>query len=130
MLRGIEKRDIFLTENDYKKFLHYVELIKEKSEISLLAYCLMTNHVHMLLKEENEEVGYRFNAPVRVPGKSFRVTGRIIVIKCIERQERVKIVDIRFADDSGQFNSGSVNFIFTPNDLFHLSQYLLSLLCF
>ena len=101
MLRGIEKRDIFLTENDYKKFLHYVELIKEKSEISLLAYCLMTNHVHMLLKEENEEVDYCFNAPVRVPGKSFCVTGRIIVIKCIEHQERVKIVDIRFADDPG-----------------------------
>ena len=57
MLRGIDKRDLFLTENDYKKFLHYVESAKEKSEISLLAYCLMTNHVHMLLKEGNEEVG-------------------------------------------------------------------------
>ncbi len=57
MLRGIDKRDLFLTENDYKKYLHYVESAKEKSEISLLAYCLMTNHVHMLLKEGNEEVG-------------------------------------------------------------------------
>jgi len=57
MLRGIDKRDIFLTQNDYNKFLHYVELAKEKSEISLLAYCLMANHVHMLLKEGNEEVG-------------------------------------------------------------------------
>jgi len=57
MLRGIDKRDIFLTQNDYKKFLHYIELAKEKSEISLLAYCLMTNHVHMLIKEGKEQIG-------------------------------------------------------------------------
>ncbi len=57
MLRGIDKRDIFLTQNDYKKFLQYIELAKEKSEISLLAYCLMTNHLHMLLKEGKEEIG-------------------------------------------------------------------------
>ncbi|RQD76946.1 MAG: transposase, partial [Candidatus Syntrophonatronum acetioxidans] len=57
MLRGIDKRDIFLTQNDNKKFLHYIELAKEKSEIFLLAYCLMSNHVHMLLKEGKEEIG-------------------------------------------------------------------------
>ncbi len=57
MLRGIDKRDIFLTQDDYKKFLHYIKLAKEKSEVSLLAYCLMTNHVHMLLKEGKEEIG-------------------------------------------------------------------------
>ncbi len=57
MLRGIDKRDIFLTQNDYKRFLHYIELAKEKSETLLLAYCLMTNHVHMLLKEGKEEIG-------------------------------------------------------------------------
>ncbi len=57
MLRGIDKRDIFLTQKDYKKFLHYIELAKGKSEISILAYCLMTNHVHMLIKEGKEEIG-------------------------------------------------------------------------
>lgn len=57
MLRGIDKRDIFLIENDYRKFLHYVGLVKEKNELSLLAYCLMTNHVHLLLKEGKEDIG-------------------------------------------------------------------------
>jgi len=57
MLRGIDKRDIFLTEKDYKKFLRYIELAKEKSDFALLAYCLMTNHVHLLLKEGKEEIG-------------------------------------------------------------------------
>ncbi|MFO8191656.1 MAG: transposase [Bacillota bacterium] len=57
MLRGIDKRDIFLTKKDYKKFLRYIELAKEKSGFTLLAYCLMTNHVHLLLKEGKEEIG-------------------------------------------------------------------------
>ncbi len=57
MLRGIDKREIFITQNDYNKFLHYVELAKEKSEFSLLVYCLMTNHVHMLIREGKEEIG-------------------------------------------------------------------------
>ncbi|AKL94728.1 hypothetical protein CACET_c12630 [Clostridium aceticum] len=29
MLKGIDKRDIFLTQNNRKKFLHYIELAKE-----------------------------------------------------------------------------------------------------
>lgn len=57
MLRGIDKRDIFLTDKDYYKFLYYIKLAKEKSGFSLLAYCLMTNHVHLLLKEGKEELG-------------------------------------------------------------------------
>lgn len=57
MLRGIDKRDIFLTQNDYIKFLHYIELAKGMSSVFLLAYCLMTNHVHMLIKEGKEEIG-------------------------------------------------------------------------
>ncbi len=57
MLRGIDRRDIFLTDTDYKKYLHYVLLSKEKSEMSLFAFCLMTNHVHMLVKEGKEDIG-------------------------------------------------------------------------
>ncbi len=57
MLRGIDKRDIFLKDNDYRKFLHHIDLAKKHSELSLFAYCLMTNHVHLLLKEGNEDVG-------------------------------------------------------------------------
>ncbi len=57
MLRGIDKRDIFLTKTDYKKFLKYLELAKNKSDFLILAFCLMANHVHLLLKEGNEEVG-------------------------------------------------------------------------
>ncbi len=57
MMRGIDKRDIFIQEADYHRFLHHMEKAKQKSGFLLLGYCLMTNHVHLLIKEGNEEIG-------------------------------------------------------------------------
>lgn len=57
MMRGIDKRGIFLCESDNYAFLHHVEHAREKSNFSLFAYCLMVNHVHLLIKEGNEEIG-------------------------------------------------------------------------
>lgn len=74
--RGTEKRDIFLSQNDYERFLlllyvcnqpdaanlqeqgkNLQELIKIKNKNSLIdiaAYCLMPNHVHILAYEKQE----------------------------------------------------------------------------
>lgn len=52
MLKGIDGRNIFLHEGDRKKFIDQVLQAKEKDDFSLLAYCLMDNHVHLLLEEE------------------------------------------------------------------------------
>lgn len=52
MLRGIDKRDLFLNDSDYRQFIHYIGKAKEKVEFKVYAYCLMTNHVHLLLKTQ------------------------------------------------------------------------------
>lgn len=57
MLRGLDKRNIFLKVRDCRKFLHFVEKAKEKSDFLLLGYCVMPNHVHLLLKTETDPVG-------------------------------------------------------------------------
>lgn len=57
IVRGIDKRNIFLSVDDYQKFLHYISKAKEKCNFSLYAYCLMTNHVHILIKSETDKVG-------------------------------------------------------------------------
>lgn len=57
MLRGIDKKDIFMVNMDYEKFLYYVERAMEISKFEIYGYCLMTNHVHILLKEGTEEIG-------------------------------------------------------------------------
>lgn len=74
--RGVAKNDIFATEQDYAVFLYYLKeylsppqtptqeeiaamktpyLLKNYcDEIELIAFCLMPNHFHLLLKQRKE----------------------------------------------------------------------------
>ena len=54
MLRGIGKQNIFEDDLDKKKFMQILAASKEKSGFELYAYCLMNNHVHLLLKVGND----------------------------------------------------------------------------
>lgn len=56
MLRGINQQQIFEEAEDYQKFLEVLKDCKEISEFELYAYCLMGNHVHMLIKENKEPI--------------------------------------------------------------------------
>ena len=49
MLRGADRRIIFSDEEDCDRFLETVGRVKEISGFKLYAYCLMGNHVHLLL---------------------------------------------------------------------------------
>jgi putative transposase len=57
MLRGIDGRNIFLDDQDCEIFLSYVSKAKEKSDYTIYGYCLMGNHVHLLMKEGSEPIG-------------------------------------------------------------------------
>lgn len=54
MIRGIDHQRIFKDEEDNAKFLRVLKDCKAISEFNLLAYCLMGNHAHLLLKIGNE----------------------------------------------------------------------------
>jgi len=54
MMRGINRQLIFEEEEDYTRFLSYTLDSKEIFRFKLLAYCLMSNHVHLLIKDEND----------------------------------------------------------------------------
>ena len=56
LLRGIDKRDIFLEDEDRQTFIQHLAQSREKGKFELYAYCLMDNHVHLLIKE-GEEIG-------------------------------------------------------------------------
>lgn len=75
--RGVEKRDIFLDDQDYRTFLHLLKIYLSprqatplltrsnlvrprpaqsiRKEVKLIAYCLMPNHFHLLLKQKTKE---------------------------------------------------------------------------
>ena len=56
MLRGINQQQIFEDAEDYNRFLDVVKDCKEICEFELYAYCLMGNHVHLLIHEHKESI--------------------------------------------------------------------------
>lgn len=70
--RGVEKRSIFLDEQDYKVFLHFLKRYLTQppdspdqvrpgwrsdlyDKLILIAYCLMPNHFHLMVKQSTKE---------------------------------------------------------------------------
>ena len=54
MLRGTNKQRIFEFPEDYERFLGMLAEVKEATGLTLYAYCLLSNHAHLLLKESAE----------------------------------------------------------------------------
>ena len=60
MLRGINKQQVFFNRDDYNMFLDVLSQTKTDSGFKLFAYCIMNNHVHLLIKEQDEPIGKIF----------------------------------------------------------------------
>jgi len=56
MLRGINRQTIFEDNQDRVRFLDTLEEYKDICEFVFYGYCLMDNHVHLLIKETKESV--------------------------------------------------------------------------
>ena len=56
MIRGINRQRIFLEAEDYDAMLKSFQHVVEKNKCDILSYCLMSNHVHLLLKEKDENL--------------------------------------------------------------------------
>ena len=56
ILRGINQQQIFADEEDSLWFLETLSKYKEQCGYEIYAYCLMSNHVHILLKEGKENL--------------------------------------------------------------------------
>jgi putative transposase len=50
--RGVERREVFLDGHDYRRFLRQLsQSLEREPSVSLLAYSLMPNHFHLLIKQ-------------------------------------------------------------------------------
>lgn len=56
ILRGNAKQDIFLEKQDYGKFIKEICNTKEKYQYELYTYCLMTNHVHLIIYDKGDNL--------------------------------------------------------------------------
>lgn len=97
MLRGINKQQIFEDEEDCDKFIQTLKDCKAVSEFKLFAYCLMGNHIHLLIKEEKEPIEQIFK----------RICGRYVYWYNIKYQRVGHLFQDRFksepVEDDGYF---------------------------
>ncbi len=59
MIRGINHQDIFEDDEDKDRFMQTLALYQEQCEFELLGYCLMSNHIHLLMKDDNLGISMR-----------------------------------------------------------------------
>ena len=76
MLRGINRQDIFEDELDYSTFIKILSAVRDKTPegsptkivpCHFYAYCLMPNHVHLLLCEKDWTVSMTYHGPIGKP---------------------------------------------------------------
>ncbi|WP_077369367.1 transposase [Anaerosalibacter sp. Marseille-P3206] len=58
IMRGINKQNIFEDNEDKMRFLDTLDRYKTVCNYQIYAYCLMNNHIHLLLKEDTESISY------------------------------------------------------------------------
>lgn len=65
IIRGINKEPIFLEDEDRHRFLETLLRISVDTNATILGYCLMDNHVHLLIREGTNSISnlmHRLNA--------------------------------------------------------------------
>lgn len=56
MERGIRRQKIFEDNSDYQVFLEIMKTALKKNHCTLHAYCMMSNHFHLLLETDDIEI--------------------------------------------------------------------------
>lgn len=56
IFKGIDNQEIFYDDKDRKYFLNQLKQVKKLFEYDIYAYCLMGNHVHIVIRVEKEEL--------------------------------------------------------------------------
>ena len=56
IVRGIGKQILFEDQSDNEQYLYYLKKYAEQESISILAYCLMDNHVHILVRDTQRAI--------------------------------------------------------------------------
>lgn len=56
MLRGINRQTIFEDDEDREMFIGTVDAFRGDTSYKTYAYCLMDNHVHLLIREQDDSI--------------------------------------------------------------------------
>lgn len=103
--RGINRGNVFHTEENYKYCIGLAQTASVKYAISIIAYCLMPNHYHFLVRQDSTESVSKFVAKVF---NSF--------VQAVNKQQ----------DRKGPMFEGRFNSVLMAKDdyLVHLCRYI------
>jgi len=62
ILRAVNQHIIFEEDSDYQKFLFILSDCKKKYDIDIFAYCLMNNHIHLLIHIPDDKLASFFQS--------------------------------------------------------------------
>ena len=57
--RGNRRQAVFFREEDYRTYLTLLQEECQRWQLKLWAYCLMTNHVHLIVWPETDQILHR-----------------------------------------------------------------------
>lgn len=60
ILRSVNQQIIFEEDSDFQKFLFILSDCKSKYDVDIFAYCLMSNHIHLLLRSDSDTLSHFF----------------------------------------------------------------------
>ena len=60
VLRGNDRKTIFFDAEDYERYIEILRQKRKDCDCVIYAWCLMPNHVHLLIKERSKPLGYFF----------------------------------------------------------------------
>ena len=82
ILKGIDNQNIFYEDQDRNVFLKYMLITKKEYNYDIYSYCLMDNHVHMVIKSEKEFLSKIFQSLmvryVQYFNKKYKRSGTLI----------------------------------------------------
>lgn len=56
MIRGNERKDIFIDDEDKNRIIETIKLKKDDKNYKIYAYCIMDNHLHLVIHELEDEI--------------------------------------------------------------------------
>ena len=56
MIRGIDRKELFHDDEDRRRFVNTLALINHEGKFFIYAYCLMGNHVHLIINEGMDSI--------------------------------------------------------------------------
>lgn len=64
--RGNRRESIFFTDDDREIYLSWLKEYADKHQVEVLAYCMMTNHIHLIAVPENDDGLLRVLRPLHM----------------------------------------------------------------